>query len=64
MIESTTMTVEMFVEDTKGYGQFLTVFMMGDSTTLRYMLHLSHHLFTKRSFNAEFADILRLMQVS
>ena len=64
MVESTTMTVEKFLEDTKDHGQFLTVYMMRDSTTLRYMLHLAHHLYIEREFNADFSDTLSVTQIS
>ena len=65
MVESTTMTVEKFLNETKSfYGQFLQVYLMGDSTTLRYMLHLAHHLYIEREFKADFSDTLSVMQIS
>lgn len=65
MVEPTTMTVEKFLEDTKSYyGQFLKVYLMKDSTTLRYMLHLAHHLYIEREFNADFSDTLSVTQIS
>ena len=64
MVESTTMTVEKFLEDTKDHGQFLTVYMMRDSTTLRYMLHLAHHLYVEREFKTDFSDTLSVTQIS
>ena len=63
MIDSTSMTVEKFMKDTTGYGQFLSFYMMRDSTTLRYMLHLAHHLYIERKFNADFSDTLSVMQI-
>ena len=64
MVESTTMTVEKFLDETKHHGQFFTVYMMGDSTTLRYMLHLAHHLYIEREFKADFSDTLSVTQIS
>ena len=65
MAESTTLTVEKFLEDSKGYyGQFLKVYLMKDSTTLRYMLHLAHHLLIERSIRVYFMDIVNLIEIS
>ena len=65
MVEPTTMTVEKFLNDTKGfYGQFLQVYLMGDSTTLRYMLHLAHHLYIEREFRVFYMDIVNLIEIS
>ena len=65
MVEPTTMTVEKFLNDTKGfYGQFLQVYLMKDSTTLRYMLHLAHHLYVERSFRVYYMDIVNVLEIS
>ena len=65
MVDQTTMTVEKFLELTKThYGQFLKVYLMKDSTTLRYMLHLAHHLYVEREFRVFYMDIVNLIEIS
>ena len=58
------LTVETFLKKTLTYNQFNAVHWMSEATTLRYMLHLAHHLYIEREFKADFSDTLSVTQIS